>query len=179
MTDKDKKELISFGYGLALLIPYFVMLHSLEHKIGFIRFVLGIVILLTVIAKVERIKWLYFFLAAAVYLKVGEQIVHYRVGALAGVFLVLAVGILIVSCAKIEKLEPLYRAWMKGAHFIGTAFTGILLCVIFYLVFAPVGIVLRILRKDLLDQKMEAGKMTYWQKIEIKKFDQKSYQQQY
>ena len=176
---KDKKELISFGFGLALLIPYFVMLHGLEHKIGFVKFAIGLILLLVVITNVERIKLLYFLLAAALYLKTGEGALHHGMGFLPVLFLVLAVSLLVISCAKIEALEPVFQAWMKAAHILGTVFTGLILCVLFYLVFAPVGIVLRILRKDLLDQRIEPGKATYWQKREAKPFDPESYQQQF
>ena len=177
--DKNKKELISFGFGLALLIPYFVMLHGLEPKISFVKFAIGIILLLIVIANVERIKLLYFLLVAALYWKIGEGALHHGMRFLPVLFSVLAVSLLVISCTKIERIEPVFQSWMKAAHFIGTVFTGLILFVLFYMVFTPVGVILRILRKDLLDQRIEPGKATYWQKRGVKPFDPKTYQQQF
>lgn len=177
--DKLKKELMSFGFGLAILIPYLVMLHGLGHKIGFVRFVIGMIVLLIVIAKFERIKILYFLLVAVLYGKIIESALQHGIGFFPAAFCVVAFIFLIVSCARIERLEGVFNIWMKAAHFWGMIFTGVAIGLLFYLFFAPAGIILRILRKDLLDQRIEPGKVSYWIKRETKPFDTKSYQQQF
>ena len=68
--------------------------------------------------------------------------------------------VLTISCPAF--LKPFYRQWMQVAHMIGTLLTQILLTVIFYGLFTPIGIVLRILRKDLLDRPIETHKSSYW-----------------
>lgn len=52
--------------------------------------------------------------------------------------------------------------WMKFAYLLGWINSRILLIIIFYLVFAPTGLVMRLLRVDLLDRKIEKDKPSYW-----------------
>jgi hypothetical protein len=54
-----------------------------------------------------------------------------------------------------------------------------LLIIIFYLVFAPVGLVLRLIKKDLLNRKIEAERDSYWIKKEHIEFDKSRYEKQY
>jgi len=73
-----------------------------------------------------------------------------------GIFLVIA-GIL---CPSI--LKPLQRTWMTLAILIGWAMTRVILSLLFYLTIAPIGLILRLAGKDLLDQKLEPQKQSYW-----------------
>ena len=75
-----------------------------------------------------------------------------------------AVALAAVTRWRLESLKPFYARWMKVAHMIGQVVTTALLTLIFYLVFAPVGIILRMLRKDLLDRAIEPQAPTYWKK---------------
>ena len=75
-------------------------------------------------------------------------------------------------------LNPFYGQWMKVAHAVGTVLTQILLTLLFYGIFAPAGIVLRILRKDLLDRTIEINKSSYWIPKEGQD-DKGRYQQQF
>ena len=68
-------------------------------------------------------------------------------------------------------LKIIYTYWMKAAGFIGHTVTLILLTLIFYLVFGVVGIVLRFLKKDLLDQSFDPLAESYWHKRDIVRFD--------
>ena len=45
---------------------------------------------------------------------------------------------------------------------VGQLITMILLTVTFYLVFAPVGIVLRLLKKDILNRNFKTDRLSYW-----------------
>ncbi|MDD4899090.1 MAG: SxtJ family membrane protein [Candidatus Omnitrophica bacterium] len=63
-------------------------------------------------------------------------------------------------------LKPVYIAWMKLAFILGWINTRLILILLFYLVFFPVSLILRISGKDPLELKIEENKDTYWKKRE-------------
>ena len=61
-------------------------------------------------------------------------------------------------------LRPLHTPWMAFARFLGWLNTRILLTLFFALVITPVGLVLRLFRRDLLDQRMGTDAGSYWKR---------------
>jgi len=61
-------------------------------------------------------------------------------------------------------LRPVYIFWMKLAFALGWVNTRLILVIIFYLLFAPVGLLMRLFGVDLLDRKIDTSKGSYWQK---------------
>ena len=59
-------------------------------------------------------------------------------------------------------LRPLYIGWMKFAFVLGWINTRILLGLFYYGVVTPIGVLLRLFGKDLLDQKIDRSAATYW-----------------
>ena len=53
------------------------------------------------------------------------------------------------------------------------------LALLFYLVFTPVGIILRIARKDFLDRELEPQARSYWIKRKKAEFDKENYKKQF
>ncbi len=78
-----------------------------------------------------------------------------------------------------DLLEIIYNRWMKVAGVIGYIVNTLLLSVIFYVVFGIVGIILRILRKDLLSLKLDRKAKSYWIKRDDKKIDMSGYTKQF
>jgi hypothetical protein len=76
-------------------------------------------------------------------------------------------------------LRPVYIAWMDFAFILGWLNTHIILLILFYLIFAPVGICLRLFRIDLLDRRFEKDKASYWKKKEKAEFRPESYEHQF
>jgi uncharacterized protein involved in cysteine biosynthesis len=76
-------------------------------------------------------------------------------------------------------LKPVYILWMKLAFVLGWINTRILLILIFYLVFTPVGLLMRVLGKDHLERKIEKNKASYWKKREKKVFIPADYKRQF
>jgi hypothetical protein len=58
-------------------------------------------------------------------------------------------------------LVPAYRAWMWLADVLGWINTRVILGVVFYAVFTPVGFVMRLLRHDPLRRRYEPLASTY------------------
>jgi len=133
MMDKEKKNLIVFGYGLAVILGF--VSFKIWHDQGWVA--------------------AHIVLFACILILVTITMLRYRL------------------------LKPLYTQWMKVAHLIGNIVTGLVLSILFYCVFGVVGIILRLLKKDLLDQRMNYALDSYWIKKEQIDFDQSHYTRQF
>jgi hypothetical protein len=73
-------------------------------------------------------------------------------------------GVVLVVTGAISPivLKPLQKAWMTLALLMGWVMTRVLLSTLFYLAITPIGLILRLTGKDLLDQKLEPQKQSYW-----------------
>lgn len=58
-------------------------------------------------------------------------------------------------------LKPLFRLWMKIGHVLGWINTRIILGTIFFVLFAPIALILRLLGKDFMNRRMDASVTTY------------------
>ncbi len=86
---------------------------------------------------------------------------------------------LLVTTARYEWLIPVYRRWMRITGRIGTVITAVVLAVLFYGVFGPIGIVFRLVGRDLLDQGIERERLTYWVKRQSDQRGEEKYRQQF
>jgi len=68
-------------------------------------------------------------------------------------------------------LRPLYTGWMLFAFALGWINARVLLGVFFYIVLTPVSLFLRWTGKDLLDQRIERERASYWRKRERRPVD--------
>ena len=59
-------------------------------------------------------------------------------------------------------LKPLYVFWMLLAHMLSWVNTRIILGVIFYLIFTPIALVMRIAQRDGLQKKINKNTSSYW-----------------
>jgi hypothetical protein len=89
------------------------------------------------------------------------------------------IALVTLTAVRYSLLRPLYTKWMKVAHFIGSVITCVILSVLFYLVFGIAGILLRLLGKDLLDQKIDRECHSYWKTKEEAAFDKNDYARQF
>lgn len=73
-------------------------------------------------------------------------------------------GYALVSCLFIK---PLLHPVFKGAMWLGLkinwVMTRVILTIFFFLLLAPIGIFMRIFRKDLLGRKFDPNAESYWQ----------------
>lgn len=75
--------------------------------------------------------------------------------------LVISIIFLILGLLNSRILTPLNLIWMKFGILLGKIISPIIMGVIFFLVVTPIGILMRILKKDLLNLKFNINK-TYW-----------------
>ena len=83
--------------------------------------------------------------------------------------LIISLVFLILGLLKSRVLTPLNIVWIKFGILLGKVIAPIVMGMIFFLVVTPIGILMKILNKDLLNLKFNSKK-TYW----IEKTDPKS-----
>ncbi len=94
---------------------------------------------------------------------------------------ILPIGIIFCICGLFfwNILKPLQKVWMGIAVIIGFFVSRIILFILYYLVITPMSLLVRIMGKDILDQKIDKNKDSYWQDPEIISTEKESYQNQY
>ena len=75
--------------------------------------------------------------------------------------LVISLIFLILGLTNSKILTPLNKIWFKFGILIGNIISPIIMGIIFFIVVTPTGIIMRILRKDLIGLKMN-NKSPYW-----------------
>ena len=93
----------------------------------------------------------------AAYLWYRDHGIAAHLGGIAGVFLV--AGLLVPSL-----LRPIYTVWMILARILAFINTHLLLAIVFYTIFVLIGAVMRLVRYDPLNRKMEPEGDSYWTK---------------
>ena len=67
-----------------------------------------------------------------------------------------------VTVMRDQWLEPLNRAWMRFGALLNRIVSPVVLGLIFFAVFAPVGIVMRLAGRDAMSRRFEPGRRSYW-----------------
>ena len=75
--------------------------------------------------------------------------------------LVVSLVFLILGLINSRFLTPLNKLWFKFGIFLGKIISPIIMGIIFFLVVTPIGLLMRLLKKDVLNLKFNDNK-TYW-----------------
>tara|TARA_B100001248_G_C27181127_1_gene362389 strand:- start:130 stop:513 length:384 start_codon:yes stop_codon:yes gene_type:complete len=94
------------------------------------------------------------FLLIAIYPLTNGEDIRIWSGIISFIFLVL--GLLNSSI-----LTPLNKIWFKFGIILGKIISPVIMAIIFFLVVTPTGLIMRILRKDILNLKYNKNK-SYW-----------------
>jgi hypothetical protein len=76
----------------------------------------------------------------------------------------LALATALITITRASWLTPLNRAWMRLGELMGRVVSPLVLGIIFYGVFTPVGVVMRLFGRDAMCRTFEARSPTYWVK---------------
>ena len=76
-------------------------------------------------------------------------------------------------------LKPVYTIWMKLGQILSWINTRLILCAVFYVLFFPIGVIMRLCGFDPLDRKLEKDKPTYWQERKKPSSGLKQYEKQF
>ena len=69
---------------------------------------------------------------------------------------------LILGLINSKFLSPLNRLWFKFGIILGAIVAPIVMGFIFFLVVTPIGLVMRIMGRDILNKKYDKKRETYW-----------------
>ena len=81
--------------------------------------------------------------------------------------LVLSIFLLALSFIKPQLLKPFNLLWMKLGETLGKVISPIIMLIIFFIVITPIGLILKIFKKDLLGLNF-LNTNTYWIKRKTK-----------
>ena len=82
--------------------------------------------------------------------------------------LILSLIFLILGLINSKILTPLNIIWMKFGMYLGIFISPIVMGIVFFLVVTPIGIIMKILRKDLLNLRMNKENSYWIEKDKIK-----------
>lgn len=91
----------------------------------------------------------------------------------------IGVLLIIIGLAVPGILKPFNKIWMSLSIILGWIMTRVILTILFYFAITPIGLLVKLFRKDFLDLKIDKSKNSYWQKREKKKFDPVDYERQF
>ena len=94
------------------------------------------------------------FLALAVWVYIKNQNLNYWLIGTSTVFLFL-------TLIKSKLLDVLNDLWIKFGELLGKIIAPIIMSIVFFLIVTPIGLVLKIIKKDLLKLKFNNDK-SYW-----------------
>ena len=94
------------------------------------------------------------FLLISIYPLINEENIRYW-------SLIASLIFLILGFLNSKILTPLNKIWFKFGIFLGRIISPFIMGIIFFLVVTPIGLIMRILGKDLVNLKYNNNK-TYW-----------------
>lgn len=94
-------------------------------------------------------------------------------------FAVLSAGFLVAGLVAARLLKPVHKAWMAGAMGMGWVMTRVILTILFYLVFTPIGRISQVFGKTFLRIDLDESLDTYWDYREAEQPDSADYERQF
>ena len=78
------------------------------------------------------------------------------------ILLTFGVTLFILGIAIPFILKPIYWVWMIFATILGWIMTRVILSLLFYTIFTPIGLILRFFGKQFLELRWDKSKESYW-----------------
>lgn len=76
-------------------------------------------------------------------------------------------------------LKPIFKVLTTVGSAIGWVNTRIILGIIYYLIFTPIGLFTRLIGKDFLGERIDRNAKSYWIKKDSEVFSKKQFEQQF
>jgi len=93
--------------------------------------------------------------------------------------LVLGLALVVLGLAMPQALKRPQRLWMQFALILGFVMNRVIMTLFFYAVLTPLSLTLRIMGKDILDERIDKSRVSYWNTREDGKRDKAYYENQY
>jgi hypothetical protein len=91
----------------------------------------------------------------------------------------LGVAFLVVAFVAPTVLAPLNRQWLRFGLALHRVTSPVLLFLMFVLIFVPVGLVMRVIRRDALGLKFDKSRSSYWVDRETDRLAPRSFDDQF
>jgi len=95
------------------------------------------------------------------------------------VLLLCSIIFVAVTALNWRALKPGYAAWMRVTTLIGGVVTTVVLSIVFFLIFTPIGIFLKLTGRDHLQRNFLNKATSYWEKRNKSMFQKERYHQQF
>ena len=93
-------------------------------------------------------------------------------------FLIVGIVLFVAGIAMPFILKPIYWVWMTFATILGWFMTRVILSLLFYAVFTPIGLIGRLIGKEFLNLK-DTTNNTYWNYRSNDMFGKEKYEKQF
>jgi len=93
-------------------------------------------------------------------------------------FLIVGIVLVVAGIAIPFILKPIYWVWMTFATILGWFMTRVILSLLFYAVFTPIGLIGRLIGKEFLNLK-DTTNNTYWNYRSNDMFGKENYEKQF
>jgi len=95
------------------------------------------------------------------------------------ILLTFGVTLFILGIAIPIILKPIYWVWMILATILGWIMTRVILSLLFYTIFTPIGLILRFFRKQFLELRWDKSKESYWNFRSNEHLKKENYEKQF
>ncbi len=103
--------------------------------------------------------WAFIFMVIALY-----PLIHSEAIRLWSV--IVSITFILIAFIAPSLLTGFYKIWVKFGELIGGVISKLILLLLFYAIFTPVALVLKLLGKDLLHKRLDSKASTYWEERE-------------
>ena len=94
-------------------------------------------------------------------------------------FILAGLLLLVISISIPEVLKHVYKIWMTFALVLGIITTNLILTILFYAIITPIGLIIKLRGKNLLDLKFNKDSNTYWNYRKIKEYKREYSERQF
>lgn len=115
----------------------------------------------------------------SIFLAIFSVVSYWRAGQAYHFLLPIAIVMLGIVVFFPKLLKLIYWPWMAVALCIGWLMTRLILILLFYLMFLPIAVATKFFRMDLLDEKIEPQKKSYWQNRQNRAISKKDLEWQF
>jgi len=128
-------------------------------------------------ATIKEIKQ--FGLTLTIALTVIRIIIMLKHGYVNQWLLYIAIGLFSISLILPKTLKPIYKVWMKVTTTISKVISFVILGLFFYLIITPIGLFMKIIRRDPLQRRFDRNTDSYWINRDAKLNDPKRIERQF
>ena len=95
------------------------------------------------------------------------------------IFLAIGIILFLTAIALPSVLKPVYWIWMIFSIILGWFMTRVILSLLFYVIFTPIGLTLRFFGKQFLELRWDKSKESYWNFRTNEHLQKENYEKQF